>query len=136
MWIPGEPRGKGRPRAVRRGKHVGVYTDAKTASYENLVALATRQKLPPELTQVPLFNGPVSVAVSAYLAKSNNRRKAETIPTRKPDVNNIVAAVLDGITQVGSVWTDDRHVAELHARKLWAGPDQEPGVRVRIRSLA
>ena len=37
--IPGEPRGKGRPRFSNRGGYVRTYTDEKTASYENLVKM-------------------------------------------------------------------------------------------------
>ena len=35
--MPGEPRGKGRPRFRRAGAFVQTYTDDKTANYENLV---------------------------------------------------------------------------------------------------
>ena len=129
VWIPGEPRGKGRPRFARMPKGVRTYKDARTESYENLVTLAATRAL---ASRIGTFDSrPVSVAVTAYLRKSKNRKKTDRYPTKKPDVNNVVAAILDGLTQAG-VWVDDSYVAELHARKLWATTDQEPGVRVRI----
>lgn len=36
--VPGQPVGKGRPKAARRGKQIVMYTPEKTASYESLVA--------------------------------------------------------------------------------------------------
>ena len=38
--VPGQPVGKGRAKAARRGKFVTFYTPEKTASYESLVAYA------------------------------------------------------------------------------------------------
>ena len=36
--VPGQPIGKGRPRASTRGGFVRMYTDAKTVTYENAIA--------------------------------------------------------------------------------------------------
>lgn len=36
--VPGEPVGKGRARAVKRGKFIAHYTPEKTVNYESLIA--------------------------------------------------------------------------------------------------
>lgn len=36
--VPGEPVGKGRPRIGRVGAHARMFTPAKTANYEGLIA--------------------------------------------------------------------------------------------------
>lgn len=43
MTIPGEPQGKGRHRAVRRGDHIATYTPRKTKDYEDEVRFCYRQ---------------------------------------------------------------------------------------------
>ena len=43
--VPGEPIGKGRPRATTRAGHAALYTPKKTANYESLIAHAAHQKV-------------------------------------------------------------------------------------------
>ncbi|MBG4145971.1 RusA family crossover junction endodeoxyribonuclease, partial [Pseudomonas aeruginosa] len=43
--VPGEPVGKGRPRIGRVGAHARMFTPAKTAAYEGLVAMAAQEAL-------------------------------------------------------------------------------------------
>ena len=129
--VPGAPRGKGRPQFARRGKFVTTYTDDKTASYENLVALACRE----EMRGRPPLDGPVwlqVVATFAIPASASKVKKLEMLTgkvgaTKKPDLDNIVKAVLDGLNAVAFV--DDVQVIRISARKEY-GP--LPGVSVRI----
>lgn len=43
LTIPGEPQGKGRHRAVRRGDQIATYTPKKTKDYEDEVQFCYRQ---------------------------------------------------------------------------------------------
>lgn len=43
LTIPGEPQGKGRHRAVRRGDRIATYTPRKTKDYEDEVRFCYRQ---------------------------------------------------------------------------------------------
>ena len=45
LTILGEPQGKGRHRAVRRGDHIATYTPRKTKDYEDEVRFCYRQAL-------------------------------------------------------------------------------------------
>ncbi|HBP6366832.1 TPA: RusA family crossover junction endodeoxyribonuclease, partial [Pseudomonas aeruginosa] len=43
--VPGEPVGKGRPRIGRVGAHARMFTPAKTANYEGLIAHSGQQAM-------------------------------------------------------------------------------------------
>ena len=41
--VPGEVRGKGRPRFTKAGNHVRTYTDSSTVNYENWVKICFQE---------------------------------------------------------------------------------------------
>lgn len=135
--VPGEPRGKGRPRFfVRKGgapdakARVGTFTDNKTASYENLI------KLEAQAAGIILTEGPVTVRVIAYLGvpkSASKKRRAAMLtdaerPTRKPDIDNVIKAVLDGLN--GVAFADDKQVVGLTISKFWS---TEPHLEITVR---
>lgn len=115
--IPGPPRGKGRPKFARMGSFVRAYTDDKTASYENLVAMAASQA---HRGQPPL-DGPLTVTALFVIQRPKSAPRRVTLPATKPDLDNMVKAVLDGCNQAG-VWADDSRVVEITARKIYGDP--------------
>lgn len=134
FFVPGPPRGKGRPRAARMGKHIRLYTDDKTFSYESTVALAASRAM---ASRAP-FEGPMSVVMRMRhpVPKSWSKRKREdalsdrVLPTVKCDADNCVKAVFDAIN--GIVWVDDVQVVELALTKRYAAT---PGVDVFVSQL-
>lgn len=136
--IPGDPRGKGRPRAtVFKGKdgapaRARMYSDSKTVSYENLVKMAASQALG---GRAPL-DVPLTVVVTVRMtpaASSSAKKRAAMlsgtiVPTKLPDLDNVVKAVLDGCNKVA--FRDDALVVSLIARKHYA---EVSGVDVEIR---
>lgn len=131
--VPGEPRGKGRPRFVRATGR--AYTDAQTASYENRIMLAACAAKGAQGLLEP-FDGPVVVVCTAYLqtpaSASRKRREAMLMdrlsPTKRPDLENISKALLDGMN--GVVYRDDAQVIRLVIDKRWG---LEPGLEVSVR---
>lgn len=129
--IPGDPRGKGRPRATTIGGHARMFTDAKTASYENLVKLAASRALG---DRAPL-DVPLTVVVTVRMvpaASASRKNRANMLsgaiaPTKLPDLDNVVKAVLDGCNKVA--FRDDALVVSLIARKRYA---EVAGVDVEI----
>lgn len=125
--VPGTPRGKGRPRFFKRGGHVGTYTDDKTAAYENLVRLACGA------VKGGPFTGPVRLTVRALFpipkSWSKAKRDAAGCHTSKPDLDNVVKAVKDGLT--GSAWLDDSLVYSIDAKKFYT--HFEPRLEVFIK---
>lgn len=135
--VPGEPRGKGRPRATRMGNNIRLYTDAKTSAYENLVALACQQAM--QAAGQPPLTGALALSVIAYVGipKSTSKAKREQAaegylrPTKKPDLDNIIKAVLDGLN--GVAFVDDVQVVNISAKKLYA--IAEPYLLVSVAAL-
>ena len=96
--------GKGRPRFARQGTFVKTYTDAKTLTYEKSIQTYAKQAMG--------STSPLIGSVAAYLhigipippSYSKTRQKAciERIerPTKKPDIDNIVKAILDGMNGI------------------------------------
>lgn len=127
--VPGEPRGKGRPRFGRtRAGHPVAYTDSKTASYENLVKLAARA------AGAKPIDAPLSVEIVAHFAPARSWSKkkqaaamaGEMAPGRF-DLDNICKAVLDGLN--GVAFLDDKQIVDLRARKIFSAA---PSLSVRV----
>jgi len=120
--IPGEARGKGRHRATTRGKFVRMYSDEKTASFENLVALFASQAMGGR----PLIEGhcDVTMAIHVGIPASWSKRKQERArvgdlqPTGKPDIDNVVKAIMDALN--GIAWKDDAQVTSLQVVKRYS----------------
>lgn len=134
--IPGAPVGKGRPRVSSRGgRFARLYTPEKTASYEALVQLAAQQAM---AGRAPL-GGPVSVRLVIALpvpASWSKKKQAaalahQVLPTKKPDADNVVKAIFDGLN--GVLWVDDVQACDIQAIKRYA---QTPGVTVTAQPMA
>ena len=129
--VPGEPRGKGRPRATIRAGHARLYSDARTASYENLVAMAASDAL----RGAPPLDGPLTIDIRVRMAQpasASKRKRAEMLSgalaaTKKPDLDNVVKAIMDGCNAVA--FRDDVLIVRQSAEKLFA---ETAGVDVRI----
>lgn len=112
FWILGTPVAKARPRMTRSGH---VYTPQKTLDFERLVAECVRNCKPIE--------GAVHVDIVAWFepAKSWSKKKREaalwTPHTQRPDIDNLVKAILDGLN--GCAFADDAQVAKITCVKKW-----------------
>lgn len=106
--------GKQRPRATMRGGHARVYTPRKTRVFEELVRKAWCEQVGEEWAE---FDGSVTVTVSVAreLAKSNPKRWAGRQDIWKPDVDNVLKAVLDALN--GLAYSDDAHITREMAEK-------------------
>ncbi len=129
--VNGRPQGKQRPRFSRISKT--VYTPTKTAKYEKQIAKAYTESggkcIPADCY--------VSVTVSAFfpVPKSYSKKKREDClerilrPDKKPDMDNILKVVLDGLNRVA--YEDDKQVIELIGRKYYTESDGYLWVSVR-----
>ena len=120
--IPGEPVAQGRPRAGKSwgGKTV-LYDPDKSRDFKQYVKLVGSQHAPKEL-----ITGPIDLAVDIYRAtpkkyqtkpKQDLIEKGELRPTTKPDVDNYVKGVKDGLNKV--IWQDDSQAVRLAVRKFY-----------------
>lgn len=134
--VPGQPQGKGRPRIGKIGAHARMFTPAKTVAYEGLIAHAAQvvmdragAKLFEDAVGVNLF---IDCQVPASWSQKKQRAAlaGEVLPTSKPDVDNVVKAVFDGLN--GVLWRDDVLVVDTRIRKRYSST---PCVRVEVWSL-
>lgn len=142
--VPGKPKGKGRPRFARHGKHVITYTDKSTASYEKQVVDQYNEKY----KKYPTFESGVIVDIAAYfpLNKSdyypvNKNHNGELKPSGidkingkikciiKADCDNIGKEILDGLNHT-KIWNDDSQITKLNISKFYS---ENPRVEVTIR---
>lgn len=115
--VSGLPVGKGRPRMTVRGGHARAYTPEKTIRYENLVRTTFVSKYP----DFKPLSGHLEVNIGAEfpIPKSWSKKKQGEAfyVTKKPDIDNIIKSVFDGLN--GVAWTDDSLVSEIHAWKKY-----------------
>ncbi|WP_286973563.1 RusA family crossover junction endodeoxyribonuclease [Pseudomonas sp.] len=133
--VPGEPIGKGRPRIGRVGAHARMFTPAKTANYESLIALAAQQAMQGR----ELIAGPVLLEMNMLhpIRESWSKKKkagalsGEIAPTIKCDADNCLKAICDALN--GVVWKDDVQVVNVVLSKRFAAT---PCVKVRVVPLS
>lgn len=137
--IPGEPKGKGRHRSriakMGNGKQfVTHYAPKDTVEYENLVRMAASDamagRVPSELPVLVELVATCSVPASWSQKKRRAALLGEVMPTGKPDLDNGLKAVLDGLNKI--VVKDDAQVCRVGMSKQYG---ERPGVFVRVVEL-
>lgn len=132
VTIPGEPVGKGRPKFTKAGT---AYTPPKTRVYENKVAFLYKMAAKGQKFQRHI---PVAVEIRAYygIPQSDSKRQRERklsgaiLPCKKPDIDNVVKAVLDAIN--GIAYEDDAQVVCITASKAYS---ERPRVEMRVSDV-
>jgi Holliday junction resolvase RusA-like endonuclease len=132
--VPGTPIAKGRAKFARRGAFVTTYTPKETVQYENLVRLAAQEAM----AGADPFDTPVALTVAIYLPipQSWSKKKQEKArtgligATKKPDADNVLKALKDGMN--GVVYIDDARITDVTLQKRYA---LSPRVDVVARSL-
>ena len=130
--IPGAPKGKARPRVVNNH----AYTPEATVQYERLVQACWEKAAGDWMAEK---DQPVALYVSAYypVPESHTKKQKErelrnwVLPTKKPDIDNILKIIMDGLN--GVAYHDDKQVVEVTIRKRF---DSEPRVEVYLREVA
>lgn len=127
--VLGSIQGKARPRMnTRTGR---AYTPTKTKLYE----YSLRQWFCMNYPNFKPIEGRVKVSIIAYfeIPKSTSKKKeAEMLsnnisPTKKPDIDNIVKIVLDGMNKFA--FKDDTQVIKLDVEKRYA---ENPRMYIKI----
>lgn len=79
---------------------------------------------------------PVTVSVLFYLPRPKTAPRSVLEPAKKPDIDKLVRAILDALTDAG-VWIDDSQVVSVAARKCFAGGarDKATGVPRAVVSV-
>lgn len=117
--IPGEPKGKARPRVTKKGF---AYTPKGTVNYETWVKECFVISDNPN----KLLEGDLIATIIVYypLLKSMSNKvkekatKGEIRPSKKPDCDNIAKIILDALN--GLAYTDDKQIVDLHISKYYS----------------
>lgn len=132
--IPGQPMGKGRPRAsIRRGR-IAMHTPEKTANWTTRAAMVARQAIgacqhagPVRVDVVAVFERPQRMLAKKW----PNRREFHT---SKPDRDNVDKIILDALTKAG-VLADDAIVCDGRVQKFYADRIESAHVEITITTL-
>ena len=134
LVIDGAPVPKGRPRFTKAGV---AYTPAKTRNYEKQAAMIARAGM--RTNGLNIFGCPVIVMAIAYVPIPKSMTKKDRaaalsgtlLPAKKPDIDNIAKAALDGLN--GVVWRDDSLIVGLSIKKLYG---EKPRLEIDVYSEA
>lgn len=135
--IPGKPQGKARARTFYNPKTNGMssITPEKTVLYENLISTCYMQAAGEERFPDDSY---LLIRIQAYFEPPKSASKkakvemleGKILPAKKPDIDNIIKAVLDALN--GVAYRDDTQVTELHARKRYG---EIPRVEVILQEI-
>ena len=122
--VPGKIVGKERPRV--NTNTLTVYTPNKTKDYENLILQYFQINNPGCI----MLEGRIGIEIVAYLkipkattkVEKEKMLKGEISPTKKPDIDNIVKAILDSMNKFA--FKDDNQITKIEVEKKYALEDK------------
>ena len=123
--VPGKPQGKARARTFynAKTKAMSSITPDKTVLYENFICTcfleaAGEQRFSDEAYIKVRIQAFYEIPKSSSKVKRTAMENGEILPAKKPDIDNIVKAVLDALNEVA--YRDDNQVVELQIRKQYS----------------
>ena len=129
--VPGDPKGKARPKFRRFGKFTMAYTPKATVEYEDKVRKSFKDSVDKDFK--PL-EGPIEAeAICVFsIPSSVSKKKRQSMigqpVLKKPDTDNIIKSILDPLN--GVAYGDDSQVCKLSGLKIYG---EVPRVDVTIR---
>lgn len=142
LFVAGDPEPQSRPRGrvvvpKSGGKPwVQFYEEKKAQDWQETVALQTRAQIP----QIDVdgegdftlpAKGRVLLSLRFNLQKPKSYPKSVVHHTKKPDVDNLAKAVMDGLVK-GRIIEDDNLVTDLAVYKRYATPLHPVGVEIDL----
>ena len=128
--VPGEPKGKGRPKFSRAMGR--AYTPLTTATYENLVKVQYDQSCEqyadskePVLMEIRAYYG---IPISTSKKKQALMQDGYIVPVKKPDADNVAKIICDALNELA--YKDDTAISDLIIRRRYSN---KPRVEVYIR---
>lgn len=125
LFVPGVPVPQGSKTAFVVGKRA-VVTDANAKALKPWRALVKAAAVEALHGREPLVDEPLVVSVEFRFVRPKSVRRE--LPHVKPDVDKLLRAVLDALTDA-HVWGDDSQVVKAAAEKVYA---PSAGVLVRV----
>ena len=133
--VMGEPKGKGRPRVVTRGKFSKAYTPQETIAYENLIKVEYELQTGRHRFSNGTF---LEMRIEAYhsIPKSVSKKRREMMlsgeirPIKKVDADNLIKVVADAL--IGVSYRDDTQIVTVKCYKYYS---DDPCVKVTLKEL-
>lgn len=129
FFVSGVPVQQGSKTAFVVGKRA-VVTDSNKAQLKPWRAEVARVAEATWWTQQKLDD---AVQVSAVFVLPRGKTVTRELPAVTPDLDKLVRALLDGITDAGNVWRDDAQVVRLVTEEVYGAV---PGVHVDITPIS
>ena len=135
FFVAGIPKAQPRVKAFVRGGHAGVYTPDSAETWKQEVRRQAAANAPESI-----LTGPIRVELDFFLPRPKVHLDKHGVPKpkspvwcqKKPDLDNLIKAVTDAITDTQRVWLDDSQICEITATKTYA--INAVGCSVGIRS--
>jgi Holliday junction resolvase RusA-like endonuclease len=124
--VTGDPASQG-SHAIMRGRIVQV-NSSKHKAWRKAIAQSATEALPNDW--IPI-DDPCELVVNFYMPKPKSVTRP--LPSVSPDLDKLIRAVGDSLTDSGVV-TDDSRIVRISARKLYA-EGIEPGATISVKSL-
>lgn len=128
--VEGKVQPKQRPRFRRAGNKVFTYTPKETTNYENLI----KENFLSKCKNMGDYLGNVEMEIITRFKppKSTSKKKFALLMNtpflKKPDADNIVKSICDGLN--GVAYNDDNQVSKIMVSKIYSEVDE---VEVIIR---
>ena len=126
LSVSGDPASQG-SHAIMNGRIVQV-NSSKHKAWRKAIVQEAIANLPADWTQI---DEPCELIVNFYLPKGKSVTRA--LPSVSPDLDKLIRAVGDSLTDSGIV-ADDSRIVRISARKLYA-QGIEPGASIVVRTL-
>lgn len=127
--INGIPAPQGSKRHVGHGAM--VESSAKVKPWREAVRAETQDRL--EAGAAPIGAGePVLVDLMFHVPRPVSLAKRVLLPTKRPDLDKLIRATLDGLTD-GGLLHDDAQIVGISASKHYARPDYPPGGTIYVQ---
>ncbi|NDG64428.1 MAG: RusA family crossover junction endodeoxyribonuclease [Planctomycetes bacterium] len=123
FFVAGIPKAQPRVKAFVRGGHAGVYTPDSAESWKQAVRQEAVANAPESL-----MTGPIRVELDFFMPRPKAHLDKHGVPKakspvwhcKKPDLDNLIKAVTDAITDTQKVWLDDSQIYQITAVKTYA----------------
>jgi crossover junction endodeoxyribonuclease RusA len=130
--VHGQPQAQGNHRINRSGRIYDSNRELKEWRYN----IAWAARLAMGATDGVHFRGPVSVRV-VFSLKPPKKWDGKSYPTKRPDIDKLMRAICDGMTEAG-VYADDSQVIYSAGLKVYVGQLDaldEPGILATVSAI-
>jgi len=139
VWGDPAPQGSKRAFVIKKGKMKGKVAmsemSKKVKPWRARIASVARTEAA-RMKWSKQADGPVRVVIQFFMRPPKTPKwKALGRPDRMPDIDKLARSTLDGLSDSGVIYGDDRQVVDLHCIQHYATDGHSPGARINVVSL-